>query len=283
MHFLVLFFVLFVFPYSPLHAGAWTVAPGKWEHYHDITYYSTDHYYDTQGNRRQQPRYSKFEMGNRLEHGLYDGLTVGGTLNFASVKGSQDFIFPSTSPFTGPTTVTVRRWNLGIADPTLYARQRLWQNDTSVLSTQATVKFPSTFRWNNLPRSGSDKFSGELRLLGGHNFAWNGQSHFSNLEVAYEWRPQNTGDLIHADATLGFHLTPQLMILPQIFSTWRAAGGDTRFTQTGNDSYDLVKGQLSAVTPIARNIYLQFGGFHHLYARNTGGGDGATLSLWVKR
>ncbi len=123
----------------------------------------------------------------------------------------------------------------------------------------------------------------EARLLGGHNFNLGGRSHFSNLELAYEWRPENIADLIHVDATAGFKIHDKATLLPQIFSTWKTNDSDSSFTQTGEDAFNLLKGQLSVVTPLSSKLSLQVGGFHHLYARNTGGGSGATVSLWIKK
>ncbi|MDG1286664.1 MAG: hypothetical protein P8P30_03760 [Rickettsiales bacterium] len=254
------------------YGGAWTVTPRKWEIYQDIiTYYSTDHYYDTHGQRVDQPRYTKLESGTRFEYGYRDGLTLGAATQLTAVHSTATNL---PSRITGV--------NCGLADPKLYARKRLWQDAGSVLSAQAQLKLPSLFGGDTLARSGSDEFSGEARFLGGHNFTWLGISHFSNLEAAYEWRPKNTADLIHLDAAVGFKLHDRLTLLPQIFSTWKASGSDRNFTQSGDDAYDLVKGQLSFVTPLSGKLSLQIAGFHHLYGRNTGGGSGGTISLWRK-
>ena len=267
---------------EPLYAGAWTVTPGKWKRYHDITYYNTDYYYDDAGNRQNQDRYLKFEIGSRAEYGLQDGLTFGASSQLAAVKGSQSFeILTSSSRFSN-ITVTLRQWNVGLADPKFYLRKRLWQDDASVLSAQATLKTPSIFHYRNLPRSGSDKFSYEARLLAGHNFEWLEGWHYANLEAAYELRPHNDGDLFHLDATTGLNFDDSFTLLPQLFTTWRMDDSANRFTQTSNDSYDLVKGQLSAVIPLTREFSLQAGAAHHLYGRNTGGGTSVTLSLWAK-
>ena len=262
----------------PLHfafAGAWTVETGKWENYHDITYYSTDFYYDAQGNRQDQDRYSKAEIGHRSEYGLREGLTFGTSHSLAAVKGTQTTQFANGGQFSST------QWNVGLVDPKFYLRKRVWQNEQSVASGQATLKLPSFFNDDTIPRSGSDEFSYELRLLGGHNYKWLNRSHFANAELAYELRPQNSADLIHFDITTGLKYDKNWMFLPQIFSTW-SMSGNSNFTQTSDDAYDLIKGQLSAIYRISPTLAVQAGGFHHLYARNSGGGSGATLSLWLK-
>lgn len=270
--FKLLFIITILAPLAHSYAGAWTVEAGKWEHYHDVTYYSTNYYYDNDGKRHDQKRYTKLEKGQRFEYGWIDGLTIGTAATLAAVK--------STASTTNGNYI--KGWNYGLVDPQFYLRQRFWQDEDSVISAQATLKLPSLFAKDTLAHSGSDKTSFELRLLAGHNFSWLDESHFSNFELAYEKRPWNDADLIHADATAGFHVHDSLTILPQIFSTWSASGSNTRFTQTGNDSYDLLKGQLSAVFPLTDIVSMQAGGFHTIYGRNTGGGSGATISLWVK-
>lgn len=263
------------------HAGAWTLPTAKWQSYHDFIYYSTDYYYDAYGDRFDQPRYRKVEQGSRFEYGWSDDLTAGLSFSLAAVEGTKSFFFGQQSQFTTPIRVDVTLWNYGIADPKLYLRHRLWHDDEAVISAQATLKFPSFFEHANFPRTGSDKFSYEMRFLAGHNFNWFNGSQFGNLETAYEFRPHNSGDLIHADASFGWELDDNWMILPQVFSTWRTGDGSNRFTQSGDDSYDLIKPQLSAIYQLNQRIGLQVGAFHHAYARNSGGGSGIIVGLWV--
>ena len=198
------------------------------------------------------------------------------------MEGTQTFTVPSSAANSTAASVDVRSWNYIIADPKLYLRQQLWKDDKAVISAQGTLKLPSLTQNNDLPRTGSDQFSYEARVLAGHNFNWLEHSQFGNLEVAYEWRPKDEGDLMHIDATLGWNITEKWMILPQIFSTWRFGNSGNRFTQSGNDSYDLVKPQLSVVYQMREQLALQGGLFHHAYARNSGGGSGIILGTWLK-
>lgn len=263
-------------------AGAWTVPERKWEIYQSANAYKASYYRDAQGNRINQDSYNKIESDTRIEYGLEDDLTLGVNFQLAAVLATETFTLPS-SGFLPATSVDVRRWNYGIADPRLYARKRLWQDDTSLLSSQATLKLPGLFRYTNLPRSGSDEFSYEARLLAGHNFELAERTHFSNIEAAYEWRPHNDGDLVHLDGTVGFNLTDDFILLPQLFTSWGTGNSNRQsFTQTGNDTFDLVKPQLSGVFTLNETTQLQAGIFHNAYVRNTGGGSGLTLSFWIK-
>jgi len=274
--------LLMVLPAHTVYGGAWLSPAGEFSSYHDITYYSTDHYYDLEGTKQSQPRYQKIEQSNRMEYGWDDSLTLGAAFGIAAVRGTKSIFFGQVTQFTDPIQIDATTWNLGFSDPKFYGRYKLWDDEKSVLSTQATLKLPSLFQHHDFPRTGSDKFSYEARLLAGHNFNWLNDSQFTNIELAYEWRPHNDGSLIHADVTLGWKLNEKFMILPQIFSTWSMNNDSNSFTQSGNDSYDLVKPQLSATYKFHRLFTLQAGAFHHTYARNSGGGSGVMLGLWVK-
>lgn len=281
-------FYLFVFLVltlgaEPALAGAWTAPERHWEFYYNLNIYGTDHYYDNGGHRQSQDSYTKVEDSFRLEYGLRDGMTIGGSIELASVRGTAQIgtiVTPTLPPQT--TNIYATGWNYGVADPRLYLRQRLWQDDSSVISAQATTKFPSYFSNEQLPQSGSDKISQEVRLLAGTNFDWLEKSHFADVEAAYEYRPGQDADFLHADATLGLKFLDSVMLMPQLFSTWRLGGDNGAYTQSGNDSYDLVKGQLSAIVPVTDSVSLQASAFNHLYARNTGGGSGLTLGVWYK-
>jgi hypothetical protein len=101
-------------------AAAWTLKPGQWEIYREITYYSTDEFWDNRGQSLPQDRYTKVEFANRFEYGVQQDLTIGADIRFAAVQ-STSFINANTQ-LTG--------WNFGISDPRLYARQRLHQTQS---------------------------------------------------------------------------------------------------------------------------------------------------------
>ncbi len=269
----ILFFIFWILAPQFVYAGAWLVPEKSWESYHNITYYSTDRYTDFQGNEIDQPRYGKIENGHRLEYGLNSQLTVGASLALARVTGSQNSAILGGAPSNST--------NLGISDPTLYARHALYSKNHSIISAQGSFKLPSHFADSTAARTGSDEISFEARILAGQSFQWR-NNHFANAEIGYEYRPNNNGDLLHIDLTTGFRITPEWIIMPQVFSTWNLGDETGTFTQTGNDAYDLVKPQISAVYQLNSMLSIQTGVFHHAYARNSGGGSGATIALWVQ-
>jgi hypothetical protein len=249
-------------------AAAWTLPADKWELYQNAFYYRTTEFFDSNGNTRPQPRYSKYELNPYGEYGLNEGTTIGGSVALNLVQG---------------TAATDSGNNYGIGDPTLFLRQRLWSDDSTVVSLQPLIKFPSYYTDELLPRSGAMQTDGELRLLGGHSFEWLGNNHFINLEAAYRKRMGDPSDQLRFDATLGLTLNDQWQLLPQLsYINTPSRKAITPFTQSGEDDFDLLKPQLSAVYQLNETVALQAGLFQHIDGNNTGAGCGALFSLWYR-
>lgn len=259
--------VLFLWPTSG-HTAAWTVPQGKYELYLNANTYNTNTYFDRDGKKQAQPRYLKYEINPYAEMGWRDGTTLGATLSLNSIKGTD---LPSQQ--TGN--------NVGIADPSLFLRQRLWQSSRAILSVQPLLKLPSLFTDDLLPRSGSNQIDAELRLLGGVSFPALGQEHFANLEIAYRKRFATPADQWRIDATLGITLNESWTLLPQLSVIQSAINlSSAAFTQTPQDDFDLIKPQISALYRWDNTRTIQAGAFSHLQGRNTGAGEGMMLSLW---
>lgn len=265
-----LLFILMAALAAPASAGPWLQPKGQGQLINTALYYSTDYYYDNQRQRRPQPRFTKWQLNPYAEYGLTDRVTVG-------VNAFLDSVM-TEAPAAG-----MQGDNTGLSDTEFFTRFRLAQWEGGVLSAQPLIKLPSLYATGGLPRSGTEEFDAELRLMAGHGVSLWGQSHYSALEVAYRSRFGEPGDQFRADFTLGVRPDGQWLLLPQLFTTWRidapAAAG---FTQSGQDDYDLVKAQFSAVYQLTDEWALQAGGFQHLYARNTGAGGGALVALWKR-
>lgn len=248
-------------------AAAWTLPKDDFALYQNAFYYSTDTYFDAQGQRRSQPRYSKIELNPYAEYGWKNGTTLGASVALDAVTATNGRLQQGT--------------NYGLSDPSLFLRQRLWNNETTVVSVQPLVKLPSVYLDGSLPQSGTNQTDAELRVLAGHSFAWFDKNHYANVEAAYRKRFDDPEDQLRADAILGFTLNDDWQILPQLSLTRSTANTNAmRFTQSNEDDHNLLKGQLSAVYHWNKNISLQAGAFSHLSGNNTGNGSGVLLSLW---
>ncbi len=270
MNLLSLVILCVLLPFSS-HAGAWLQPQGEWQTITTALYYRTDSFYDNDRDRQPQERFSKWQLNPYGEYGFTPNVTLGFNTFVDYVSGEN------------PDLAGDRNHNAGLADSELFARLRLWERDSAIISIQPLVKLPSLYASDSLPRSGSEDFDGELRLMGGYGFAAAGHNHYLSAEAAYRKRFGGPADQFRVDVTLGLRPAENWLILPQIFTTWRVnAPSGAAFTQSGQDDYDLVKAQLSAVYEFSDNMGIQLGGFSHVRARNTGAGGGGLLALWKR-
>ncbi len=163
----------------------------------------------------------------------------------------------------------------------MHFRQRIWQQGPWIISAQPLIKLPSLFRYGFLPHSGSDSTDIEMRLLSGYGFSLFNQSHFINIETAYRKRFGAAGDQWNSSMALGLRLDDKWMLLPELLFV-RNLSEDSAFTQGGEDNYDLIKPQFSAVYQFNDRIALQAGAFTHLAGNNTGAGSGILFSIWYR-
>lgn len=260
--------------------AAWTQRAGNWFTADTFTFYSTNHFIDANGRRIHQPRFAKQEWNNYVEYGWRDDVTLGANLFLQRLE--SDFLQYTPS---GNSYLSGTKYNYGLADSEFFLRKRLWQGTLAkkgaVFSVQPLVKLPSFYYSGDDPRGGTDNFDAELRLQGGYNFSLLQQDHFATLNLGYRKRFGEWHDQIKADSTVGFTLNRHFSLLLQAFLTRRMEDNARAVISnaTVND-YDLVKTQASLVYNLNRRTRIQIGSFHHLYARNTGDGQGFLLSLW---
>src|SRR6185369_5643836 len=134
-------------------AGAWLQPKGDGLFILQKSYYTTDKYFDRNGDMQTQPRFTKWETQPYLEYGVLNNLTVGGTFYAQHVhQSSHD--------------------KLGIADPELFVRVGLYDDGTQLISLQPLLKLKSQYRNQTLPRGGSSSTDEELSLFYGRNTNW---------------------------------------------------------------------------------------------------------------
>ena len=123
---------------SITYAGAWTQGAGKGLFIQNISYYSTDQYFNNSGNKQTLNNYSKYELNQYLEYGLRDWLTVGA--NIFVERASQNNI------------AGINQTNWGIGDSEflsaaecgkrmlLYSPSNLWLNFQALIKNQTSRK-----------------------------------------------------------------------------------------------------------------------------------------------
>ncbi|MCH2546130.1 MAG: hypothetical protein MK052_00770 [Alphaproteobacteria bacterium] len=277
---LLLIAAFFIFAnIAPAHS-AWTREKGTWFSANSINYYSSNNFIDDNGNAIAHPNFTKWEWNGYVEYGLEDDTTLGGNAFIHAVSTEKQF-YTATSNTVQRETAT----NYGLADTEFFIRHRLWQgtwlNRDTVISVQPLIKLPSFYADASTPRSGTDNFDAELKLQLGYNFTLYNRNHFVLIDLAYRKRFGDWKDQLKSDATLGLTMSDNTMLLLQNFTTLRAQNDNSPANpNTLANDYDLVKSQASLVYRFAPNKRIQFGGFMHTKARNTGSGEGVIISLW---
>jgi hypothetical protein len=253
------------------HAGAWTQSKGNGEAILNTLYFSSDGFWDANGDHSAQPEFTKLELNPYLEYGVTHKLTVGAN------------VFLHTLAQENPAGGTDNT-NAGLGNSELFARYAFYQDDHSVLSLQPLIALPSAYDARDAPRSGSDSLDAEVSLLGGRNFSLFGQSHYAEARLGYRHRTDGElHDQLRLDAKLGLRLSDNWEIIPAVYSIW-SINADQRgtFTQDGQQDFDLLKLEAMARYNLNARTYLQGGGFSHIYGRNVGDGVGLMLSLGTR-
>lgn len=252
---------------AELKAAAWTLEEGHGQIINNFTYYQSDTYVNADGRSSTQNTYSKYEYNPYIEYGLTDTVTLG--------------LSPSLQYVTQQIGISDEE-NANLADTDFFIRKRLFSDGKNTISIQPLVKLPGAYDTGDLPQLGQSQIDYELRLLYGRNFGLQGR-HYLNSEVAYRVRTETPGDELRLASTLGYRVNERWQILGEANGTFAVDGAGAGGTLLSNSfDYDLVKLQLSGLYWFSPKWALQFGGYHSVYARNTGEGGGALIGLWYR-
>lgn len=242
------------------HAGAWTQPKGEGLFIAQATYFSSDHYFDVDGNRVPQSTFRKAELQPYAEYGLRDWLTVGGSAYMQYVAQAGD-------------------GNQGIGDPELFARIRLKRFENGdVLSIQPLVKLSSYYTKDDLPRGGSRSFDAELSALYGSNWELFGITGYTDTRVGYRVRSRGLKPQYRIDQAVGIHVTEHFLLIPAVRSVITTEYDDTAtFSQDGEQDYDLAKAELTALYKLDSERWVHATVFDHIAGAFTGDGSGITI------
>lgn len=260
-------------PTPQARGGAWTFEEGAGQLILNALYYRADDTFTRGGSRRafdNDGAFTKWELNPYFEYGLRNDLTLVLSVFLRDVEFSDRFGSDR---------------NFGLADPELGLRYRLSAPESkTVWSVQGLMKFPVDTS-SATPPLGNEQTDVEARLLVGRNFGLGNRRAFWNLEGAFRFRDEEPADEVRLDATLGYHLLPDWLILAQFFGI-RGLRNGSPISSGGNPTletdYDLYKGQLSVVYDIVPSVRLQVGYTRDLAGLNTGAGHGAVFALWFK-
>lgn len=244
-------------------AGAWLQEPKSSYVAVTASLFSNDRFFDVDGTKQDQSRFTKYETNIYAEHGLTNWLTVGTNLfiNRAQQGGLE---------------------NNGIADPEFFIRLPLINYEGWVISAQPLIKLPSAYENGGTLRAGSRSLDFEFSLLMGSNMKLLDERDYIDIRVGYRERSRGLEAQFRGDIVYGIHVTESLCILPAARVTIAEdipTGGV--FRQDGEQDFDLMRAELGFSYQMNNRQRLIANVFAHIQGANTGAGEGITIgSAW---
>ncbi len=182
---------------GPCWAGAWTQAKGAMYNRLAFNYYRTDDQFDRERDRTDFAKNGYFRDINcsyYMEYGIFDSLTVLGSISYKMLRYEDDTIINKTE---------------GFSDLELGARYRLFNTPGGVVSVQGLVKIPETYDKNDALPLGNGQYDTELRLLFGQSLYPLFPGYF-NLEAGYRFRAEAPADEFRYLVEIGCDFSPSI-------------------------------------------------------------------------
>lgn len=239
---------------SAARAGAWAEPAGQTQIISTMRASLAWDGFDAAGRSGSIPTFRKEELDIYSATGLTDSATL---------IVHPDFInYHPDRPSRGAT---------GFGNTEIGIEQRLWQDETQVLSLQTTVLLPGRAI---LTSGGTD---GEVRTLYGRTFALFGIHAFADAELAWRLRSRGYAGELRPEFTLGLEPDADWQVLLQSFNVVTTGHGRTLLFQG-----EQAKLQLSAVYRLNETLSLQTGAFATVAGRNTPAERGLLTALWLR-
>jgi protein XagA len=246
----------------PCFAGAWTQPQGQGQIIFASTASMASKRFNRSGRLLPTARFQKSDSTLTVDYGLTPDVTlIAGSGFQRSVFAVEDGTAQSVS-----------------IQGTGGVRFRLWHNDFTVVSIQASAHAGGERMLPAYLRKSGTPAEAEVRLGIGHSFTVMTLPAFGELQAGYRWRGGGAADELRLDATLGARPIPSILFMIQSFNTI-TTGTDRRFTIGKTRQH---KVQLSAVYDATENWSVQIGVFTSLKGRETLKEQGALLALWRK-
>lgn len=243
------------------HAGAWTQPQGQGLFITQATYYTADSYFDSNGDNRPQPRYTKRELQPYVEYGLTDAITIGGTAYLDAVEQSGTD-------------------NRGLADPQVFVRARVYHDEKRLVSLEPLLKLPSSFDDPGSPQGGSRSKDLELSVRYGSTLPMISSNDYTDMRLGYRTRSLGLSDQLLLDLAFGLKPNETWEITPALRITAANSAADSAsFSENGELDYNLVKAELGALYHLTHTQWLQATFFDHVAGVQTGNGFGFSLAF----
>ena len=251
-------------------AGAWTQQKGAMYNRLAFNYYRTDDRFNTDGDKTDFDNNGYFRDVNcsyYVEYGLFDSLTVLGTISFKQLRYEDDTIINKTE---------------GFSDLELGARYRLFKTPGGVVSVQGLVKIPETYDKNDALPLGNGQYDTEFRLLFGQSLYPFVPGYF-NVEAGYRLRAQAPADEFRYLVEVGCDFSPRIYGRIKLDGIRGLNNAGNAAAAGGNPSatldYDIGKLDMTLGYKINRQWGVEAGCRPEIYGKNISSGVNWSLAL----
>ena len=243
------------------HAGPWPVPVGTGQIINTTLTDRASKAYDGNGDLNLDVEFSKFDTGLFWEHGLSKDVTI---VLHSSV---QDISFSA-----GVDKASFQ----GLGESGVGLRSVLWQNERSVISTQASVIFPSSGETISDADLGFGATNYEMRVLAGRSFKFAQKDGFVDIQAAWRLRPSGNPDEYRLDGTIGWRPKEKIQLLAQGFY----AQGNGKFGIARQNSR--LKLQTSLVYDKSAKTSYQIGVYQTVAGRNIVKENAVFVGVWQR-
>ncbi|OQX20740.1 MAG: hypothetical protein BWK76_00040 [Desulfobulbaceae bacterium A2] len=255
---------------APLLAGAWGQEPNGMFLSLQSTFYSTDHYFDAQGSRRDRGgTFTKYELNPYLEYGLTARDTLTANLFYHWLEDDAAGRLEK---------------NHGAADQEFGWKRQLLKQNGSVLAIHALVIVPAGYdEAGENPRLGYNRYGGEANLLYGHSSTVWGKNAMLDLRLGYRDYFGYPASQVRSNATIGYDIAERWQVLlgaELLYGLNNGTAHELAPSVLAETDYRLLKLSLALRYHLSDHYSLVAGGYAHAWGENTGSGGGGNVSLW---
>jgi outer membrane receptor for ferric coprogen and ferric-rhodotorulic acid len=240
------------------YADAWTMPAGQGRTIVTGIYSHAGDSFDDHGHAFNANDYNQYNVYFSTEYGLTNNLTLLATpsLRRVTVQNGKD--------------------SFGLGYTEVGARYKVAGGGNFVVSLQSTVLIPGQRRDDIAAQIGSTDTQIDTRVQAGYSFKIGNLDGFTIAQAGYRLRSRGEPNEVHADVTLGLHLTKKLMLLATDYNTV-SDGTGSRYP-----SYRYSTAYAGAVYDLTDHLSLQLGGIATVSGRNALRERGVYTGVWIK-
>jgi hypothetical protein len=244
--------------------GAWTMGTGELYERLSFNYYYADTEFS--GNQDHLRKFIDMNVGNYIEYGLTDNITLINALYYKFLKKEDQSGDVSSN---------------GLGDIDLGVKGKIAEGSWGVLSAQGLVKIPGLYHESDPLPLGNGQYDFELRTLYGRSL-WPLIPGYCNFEIGYRWRAGAPSDEFRYLIEFGSDFTKYIYGRIKLDSILSMENG-SKYNNSGNpmasNNFDLGKLDIALGFRITNVWGLEICYRPDIYGSNTTEGAAYTLAL----